>query len=116
MSRPELQVEDVAAQDRWQSADEFKACVRAWAERIGVRPTRIQIQKAKKKWGSCSPGGVLTFSSDLLAKPRAVGEAVIVHELIHLKVPNHGRLFRSLLRAHMPEAEQLLAQNRVIGS
>jgi len=26
---------------------------------------------------------------------------VIVHELLHLKVPNHGKLFRTLLRAHV---------------
>ena len=28
---------------------------------------------------------------------------VIVHELVHLKIPNHGRLFKSLLSAHLPE-------------
>jgi predicted metal-dependent hydrolase len=44
----------------------------------------------------------------LLARGREFGEAVIVHELIHLKIRNHGRLFRSLLRAYVPHAETLL--------
>jgi predicted metal-dependent hydrolase len=87
--------------DRWQGPEDFKACVREWAERIGVEPRRVQIQRIKKKWGSCSAGGTLTFSSELLTEPRSLGEAVIVHELLHLKVPNHGPLFRSLERAYL---------------
>jgi len=30
------------------------------------------------------------------------GDFVILHELLHLKIPNHGKLFRSLLRAYLP--------------
>jgi hypothetical protein len=28
---------------------------------------------------------------------------VIAHELLHLKVPNHGRLFKALMTAHVPK-------------
>jgi predicted metal-dependent hydrolase len=58
-----------------------------------------------RKWASCSPGGVVTFSLDLLEQPRDLGEAVIVHELLHLKVPNHGPVFRSLMRAYLPSTD-----------
>lgn len=98
--------------NRWNGPEDFKGAVRTWAERIGVQPERIQIQKATKKWGSCSSSGTLTFSRDLLAKPRSIGEAVIVHELLHLQVPNHGRLFRSLLEAHLPGAADTLGPER----
>jgi predicted metal-dependent hydrolase len=27
---------------------------------------------------------------------------VVVHELLHLRVPNHGKLFKSLLSLHVP--------------
>ena len=30
---------------------------------------------------------------------------VIVHELIHFRVPNHGKLWKSLMRAHLGENE-----------
>lgn len=83
----------------WQNADEFKAVVRSWAEQIRVKPSRIQIQDMSKKWASCSPAGTVTFSRDLLDLDRDFGEAVIVHELVHLKVPNHGKLFQSLVRS-----------------
>jgi predicted metal-dependent hydrolase len=84
---------------------EFKDCARAWAEKIRVNPARIQVQRMTQKWASCSPGGVVTFSTDLLDEDRAFGEAVMVHELVHLKVPNHGPVFRSLLKAYLPRAE-----------
>lgn len=32
---------------------------------------------------------------------------VIVHELVHMKVPNHGKLFKSLMHAFLPEWERL---------
>jgi len=30
---------------------------------------------------------------------------VIVHELLHLSVPNHGRLWKALMRAHLGDWE-----------
>jgi predicted metal-dependent hydrolase len=105
VSRPAPLLKDVAVRNGWQSVDEFKECARAWAKKIRVTPARIQVQRMSQKWASCSPGGVVTFSTDLLGENRAFGEAVIVHELIHLKVPNHGPVFRSLLTAYLPTGE-----------
>ena len=86
-------------------AEVFKAEVRAWARRIGVEPTSVAIRRMKRKWASCSSAGRLTFDEDLLRQPASFRAEVIVHELLHLKVPNHGRLFRSLLRAHLAGRE-----------
>jgi predicted metal-dependent hydrolase len=84
----------------------FKDRVRHWAEKIGVRPARIQVQPMTRKWASCSPGGRLCFSTSLVREEPAFQEIVIVHELLHLRVPNHGRLFRSLMTAHLPHWER----------
>lgn len=84
-------------------ADLFKAEVRAWARRIGVEPTAITLRPMSRKWASCSAAGRLTFDTDLLREPPAFRREVIVHELLHLKVPNHGPVFRSLLRAYLGE-------------
>lgn len=94
---------------RWRDAAEFKEHARAWAERIGVKPSRIQVQAMKTKWASCSTLGAISFSTDLLLESRGFGEAVIVHELLHLKVRNHGPVFRSLLRALLPGHQELTA-------
>jgi predicted metal-dependent hydrolase len=105
MSTPGPRLEDAERQDRWRNAKEFKDFAWAWAEKIQVKPARIQVQRMTQKWASCSPRGVVTFSTDLLGEDRAFGEAVIVHELIHLKVPNHGPVFRSLLKAYLPQGD-----------
>jgi predicted metal-dependent hydrolase len=83
--------------------------IRHWAQRIGVKPTRVQIQRMTTKWASCSTGGRLSFSTDLLDQPQAFREVVIVHELLHLVVPNHGKLFKSLMKAYVPDWEQRAA-------
>jgi predicted metal-dependent hydrolase len=81
--------------------DLFKAEVQAWAQRLGVTPREIHLRPMKRKWASCSSRGRLTFNTDLLRQPAAFRREVIVHELLHLKVPNHGPLFKALLKAYL---------------
>lgn len=76
--------------------------IRQWAEKIGVRPKRVQIQRMTRKWASCSETGRICFSTDLLEETPEFREVVIVHELLHLQVPNHGKLFKSLMNAILP--------------
>jgi len=83
------------------AADVFKAEVRRWAEKIGVEPKEIHLRPMKRKWASASPAGRLTFDTSLLTQPSEKRAEVIVHELVHLKIGNHGPLFRSLVRAHL---------------
>lgn len=80
----------------------FKERVRTWAGRVRVKPAQIRLQRMTRKWASCSSQGWCTFASDLLEETHAFQDYVVVHELLHLKVRNHGRLFRSLLTAHLP--------------
>lgn len=75
----------------------FKRLVLIWAQKIHAEPRRIRFQKMAKKWASCFTTGQVTFNAALLNKPRKFQEAVIVHELVHLLVPNHGKLFKSML-------------------
>lgn len=83
------------------TADLFKADVRRWAERVGVEVKEIHIRDMTRKWASASTSGRLTFDVDLLDQPVEKRTEVIVHELVHLKVGNHGPLFRSLVGAHL---------------
>jgi len=81
--------------------DIFKAEVRAWAKKMRVEPAEIHIRPMKRKWASCSSRGRLTFDVELLSQPAKFRAEVIVHELLHLKIPNHGPLFRSLFKAYL---------------
>ncbi len=101
--KKELTAADWAPLEESVPAELFKAEVRAWARRIGVEPREIHIRPMRRKWASCSSKGRLTFDVDLLQQPAHFRAEVVVHELLHLKVPNHGKLFRALLRAHLAE-------------
>lgn len=79
----------------------FKSEVRSWAQRIGVEPKTITLRPMKRKWASCSSKGNLSFDTDLLRQPAEFRRKAIVHELLHLKYPNHGKMFRALERAYL---------------
>lgn len=81
--------------------DDFKAEVGRWGDEIGVEIAEVHIRSMKHKWGSCSTNGRLTFDAELLDEPEEFRKEVIVHEVLHLKVPNHGKVFRALLKAYL---------------
>ena len=89
------------------AAAEFRSQVAHWAARIRAKPRQVRLQKMRRKWASCSTAGTVSFSLELLAQPAPFREYVIVHELLHLKVPNHGKLFKTLLRAYLPGYEAI---------
>ena len=55
-----------------------------------------------RKWGSCSTAGMITLATDLDHQDAGFQDFVIAHELLHLRVPNHGKLFKALMTAHVP--------------
>ena len=90
----------------WYDAEDLRWAVRQWAARIGVRVARIQVRDLRAKWASMSTAGNLTLSRALLDLPRDLGEYVIVHELVHLLAPNHGKVFKSFMLAYLPDWEE----------
>jgi len=83
----------------------FKSEVAAWAKRIGVEPHSIVVRPMKRKWASCSSKGNLSFDIALLRQPAEFRRKAIVHELLHLKVPNHGPMFRALERVYLGDVD-----------
>ena len=61
----------------------------------------VHLRDMRRKWASISTNGRLTLNTDLLDLPEALGEFVIVHELVHLLAPNHGRVFKSFMSAYL---------------
>ena len=75
------------------SKEEFKSRVREWALKLDVRVQSITVRPMSNKWASCSTAGKLNFNSELLSFDSDVADYVIVHELLHFFVPNHGKLW-----------------------
>jgi predicted metal-dependent hydrolase len=83
------------------TAGNFKQEVGDWIKEVGIRPKEIHIRTMKRKWASCSSKGRLTFSYDLLNQTKGVRANAIVHEILHLRYPNHGKMFHTLLKVYL---------------
>lgn len=81
--------------------EEIKKEVQIWAEKIKVKPVQVHIRQMKNKWASCSSRGRITLNTDITKEPRKFLKQVIVHELLHLKYPNHGKMFKALLKTYL---------------
>ena len=79
-----------------------------WAKKIKVAPKQIRISKMKRKWASCSTKGWVCFNIDLLNKSLKFRDYAIVHELLHLIIPNHGKLFQTLMSAYLPDWKSII--------
>ena len=98
----------------WKDKQEFKARVLDWARRLDVKVRSLAIRPMSTKWASCSTRGHLNFNAELLSLDRDVGEYVIVHELLHFVVPHHGKLWKSLMQAHLGDYERLETRLRTL--
>ena len=79
------------------SRKEFKANVQTIAKDIGVQIKEIHMRKMSRKWASCSSKGRLTFDPALLEETPAKRIEAVLHELLHLRYPNHGKMFYRML-------------------
>ena len=98
--------------------DAIPPLLEEWQRRLGVRATGYFLQRMKTKWGSCNHrAGHIRLNTKLVKKPKDLLEYVIVHELLHLRVPNHGKLWKSLMRGYLGEWEEIREQSKTaVGS
>lgn len=78
---------------------------RAQAMLIGRSVARVRLRDPKTRWGSCAPGGALTFSWRLVLAPEWVLDYVVAHEVAHLVHAHHGPRFWRLVGRLSPEVE-----------
>jgi hypothetical protein len=73
----------------------------------GIRPTSVRwSDRMEQRYGSCSSlEGTIRISRRVAGYPGYVLDAVLVHELAHLQVPDHSPAFWDLV-ARYPQAER----------
>ena len=83
---------------------ELVSASRRYADAMETKFTRVSIRDQKSRWGSCSAGGVLSYSWRLILAPDFVLDYVAAHEVAHLREMNHGPKFWRLVLTHCPHA------------
>ncbi len=95
-------------------AQDLRRRAMAWAVKLKVNPRVVRIQEMRRKWGSCSSAGTVTLATDLLDQEESFQDYVIVHELLHLRVQTHGRLFKALMSMYVPGWREMEACQRSV--
>lgn len=93
---------------RQQMREQIPALLVKWEPLLGVKASRVSVQRMKTKWGSCNPAtGQIRLNTDLARKPPACLEYIIAHELAHLIEPTHNARFQSLMDNLIPHWRQV---------
>ena len=85
------------------SREDIIKMVNLWAARMGLQPKRISFRNMTRKWGSCSSRENITLSTRLTWVAPHLAEYVVVHELVHLRVFNHGKDFKAMMSQYLPD-------------
>jgi len=84
----------------------FEERCREFAQRLGVRVTRLALSSAQTRWGSASADGSIRLHWRLIHFALPVIDYVVAHELAHLREMNHSPAFWDVVRSVMPDYEQ----------
>lgn len=89
--------------------------VEEWRKKLNLPPVQLHVRKLSRSWGNCRPKSrEITLAARLAAMPPACLEYIIVHELCHLHIPNHGKAFKAMITTHCPhwrDLDKILAGN-----
>lgn len=93
---------------RQQTKDRLETAVPAWMSYTGLSCSGWKVRKYKARWGSCNTGTKeLTFHALLSREAPECLDYVIMHELCHTVIPNHGKEFHALETKYMPDWKRI---------
>ena len=105
-ARPEQIRDAVQAWLQRQARRIFEERCRLYAERLGVRWTRLSLSSAQTRWGSAHASGAIRLNWRLVHFALPTIDYVVAHELAHLREMNHSPRFWDVVRSVLPDYEQ----------
>lgn len=85
-----------------------------YSQKMKLKPNEIRYKKMKRRWGSCSSAGVVTFNTLMMQLSYEHIDYIIVHELAHLKHMNHSRDFHALVGTILVDEKRFRSELRNI--
>lgn len=83
---------------------------------VEAQPAGFRLKPMRSRWGSCNAAGVIALNSRLMYLPERLVAYVVHHEMLHLKIKNHGRDFRRHMDSQFPDRIDLDKMLRSYGS
>lgn len=102
---------------REMARSEIEKEVAIQAKRMHLSPSSISIRDQRTRWGSCSTRGALSFNWRLVMAPPEILQYVVIHELSHMREPNHSLSFWKVVAQYYPnfrEARNWLKKNAAL--
>lgn len=96
--------------------DWLPARLRPWAQRMGLRPTGLDVRDLGYRWGSLSKSDRLNIHWATLQLPPNLIDYVLVHELAHIKHERHTPAFWNLVERAIPDCEARKNQLAIVGA
>lgn len=88
------------------------------ARRHGFGYNKVFVRNQKTRWGSCSSADNISLNVNLIRLPRELMDYVILHELVHTRILDHGPRFWRELGRYVPDPRgakrRLSAHDRII--
>lgn len=79
-----------------------------WSKTTQIDYNEVKVRDAITRYGSCMPSKKnLYFSSRLIMLPLDKIDAIIVHELCHMKHKNHNKEFYDLVKKYIPNYKEI---------
>jgi predicted metal-dependent hydrolase len=106
-------VEDTR-EDQAAAARDLPPRLRELAARHGFDVGSVRVGDQRTLWGSCSRRGSISLNWRLIRMPAEVRDYILLHELAHLRHPDHSRRFWALVASICPwyrDAHRWLRQN-----
>ncbi|MEE0351976.1 SprT family zinc-dependent metalloprotease [uncultured Treponema sp.] len=78
-----------------------------WEEKTGLYCDSFKTKYMTTRWGTCnSKAKRIWINLQMVEKPLECLEYVVLHELIHLKIKNHGSDFKAMMDKFMPDCKE----------
>lgn len=91
---------------RWEAKIYLPKRLKELAEKHGFKYQNVTIKNASTRWGSCSSTNNINLNLHLMRVPEHLIDYVLLHELVHTVVKNHGEKFWLMLEQVCPNAKK----------
>lgn len=98
---------DLPVLDLMKAREKLKKRLDEMAELYGFSYNRLFLRQQKTRWGSCSAKNNINLNLKLARLSDDLLDYVILHELVHTRIKNHGKKFWAELENLMEDARRL---------